>query len=223
MGMDGVSSGRYHGWDMDALREWIEFVGTSSCLPQGCSAGMDGVCGNEIMVATWMLCGNGWSLLWTLSWLGHGCSVGMDRVCGNVIMVGTWMLCGNGWSLWERYHGCHMDAGMDGVCGNVIMVATWMLCGNGWSLLWTLSWLGHGCSAGMDRVCGNVIMVATWMLCGNGRSLWERYQGCHMDALREWMEFVGTSSWLPHGCSVGMDRVCWNVIMVATWMLCGNG
>ena len=110
MGMDGVSSGRYHGWDMDALREWIEFVGTSSCLPHGCSAGMGGVCGDVIMVATWMLCGNGWSLLWTLSWLGHGCSAGMDRVCWNLIMVATWMLCGNGWSLWERYHGCHMDA-----------------------------------------------------------------------------------------------------------------
>ena len=45
----------------------------------------------------------------------------------------------------------------------------------------------------------DVIMVATWMLC------------------REWMEFVGTLSWLPHGCSVGVDS------MVATWMLCGNG
>ena len=158
----------YHGWDMDA-REWIEFVGTSSWLPHGCSAGMDGVVG-------------------TLSWLPHGCSVGKDRVCRNVIMV-----------------------------------ATWMLCGNGWSLLWTLSWLGHGCSAGMDGVCGNVIRVVTWMLCGNGWSLWERFHGCHMDALWEWMEFVGTFSWLPHGCSVGMDRVCGSVIMVATWMLCGNG
>ena len=51
--------------------------------------------------------------------------------------------------MWERHHGCHMDA------------------------LW--EWI--------DRVCGNVIMVATWILCGHGRSLWERYQGCHMDAL----------------------------------------
>ena len=151
MGMDGVSSGRCHGWDMDALPEWLEFVGTLSGLP-------------------------------------HGCSVGMDRVCGNVIIV-----------------------------------ATWMLCGNGWSLLWTLSWLGHGCSAGMAGVCENVIRVATWMLCGNGWSLWERHHGCHMDALWEWIEFVGTSSRLPHGCSVGMDRVCWNLIMVATWILCGNG
>ena len=44
-----------------------------------------------------------------------------------------------------------------------------------------------------------------------------------MDALPEWVEFVGTLSGLPHGCFVGMDRVCGNVIMVATWMLCGNG
>ena len=44
-----------------------------------------------------------------------------------------------------------------------------------------------------------------------------------MDALWEWIEFVGTLSWLGHGCSVGMDRVCGNVIIVATWMLCGNG
>ena len=65
---------------------------------------------------------------------------------------------------------------------------------------------------------------------GRLHALWERYHGCHMDALREWMEFVGTLSWLPHGCSVGMDRVCGNVIhvamdviMVGTWMLCGNG
>ena len=43
-----------------------------------------------------------------------------------------------------------------------------------------------------------------------------------MDALWEWIEFVGTSSWLPHGYSLGMDRVCGNGIMVATWMLCRN-
>ena len=106
-----------------------------------------------------------------------------------------------------RLMSCHMDAlvRMDRICGNVIMVATWMLYGNGWSLLWTLSWLGHGCSAGMDRVCGNVIMFATWMLCGNGWSLWERYHGWDMDALWEWMESP-------------LD-----VIMVGTWMLCGNG
>ena len=175
-------------------------------MPHGCSVGMDRICGNVIMVATWMLYGNGWSLLWTLSWLGHGCSAGMDRVCGNVIMVATWMLCGNGWSLWERYHGCHMDA-----------LREWM------ELVGTLSWLPHGCSVGMDRVCGNVIIVATWMLCGNGWSLLERHHGCHTDTLWEWIEFVGSLSWLPHGCSAGMDGVGGNVIMVATWMLCGNG
>ena len=89
---------------MDALWEWIEFVGTLSWLPHGCSVGTDRVCGNVIMVATWMLCGNGWrDALWewiefvgTLSWLPHGCSVGMDRVCGNVTRFATWMLCGNG-------------------------------------------------------------------------------------------------------------------------------
>ena len=59
VGMDEVSSGRYHGWDMDALREWIEFVRTLPGLPHGCSVGMDRVCGNVIMVGTWMLCGNG--------------------------------------------------------------------------------------------------------------------------------------------------------------------
>ena len=87
----------------------------------------------------------------------------------------------------------------------------------------TSSWLPHGYSVGMDRVCWIVIMVATWMLCGNGWSLWERYRGWDMLALREWIEFVGTLPGLPHGCSVGMDRVCGNVIMVGTWMLCGNG
>ena len=42
---------RYHGWPMDALHERME-----SDL-------------EVIMVGTWMLCGNGWSLIWTLSWL----------------------------------------------------------------------------------------------------------------------------------------------------------
>ena len=49
-------------WHMDALREWME-------------SDLD-----VIMVGTWMLCGNGWSLIWTLSWLAHGCSAGMDGV-----------------------------------------------------------------------------------------------------------------------------------------------
>ena len=42
---------------MDALRDWME-------------SDLD-----VIIVGTWMLCGNGWSLIWTLSWLAHGCSV----------------------------------------------------------------------------------------------------------------------------------------------------
>ena len=44
-----------------------------------------------------------------------------------------------------------------------------------------------------------------------------------MDALRERREFVWTLSWLAHGCSVGTDGVCLDVIMVGPWMLCGNG
>ena len=46
------------------------------------------------------------------------------------IMVGTWMDSLREW----------MESELD-----VIMVGTWMLCGNGWSLIWTLSWLAHGC------------------------------------------------------------------------------
>ena len=42
---------------MDALREWME-------------SELD-----IITVGTWMLCGNGWSLIWTLSWLARGRSV----------------------------------------------------------------------------------------------------------------------------------------------------
>ena len=135
---------------MDALPEWIEFVGTLSWLPHGCSVGMDEVSSGRY---------HGW---------GHGCSVGMDRVCGNVIMVATWMLCGNGWrdALWEWIefvgtlswlpHGC--SVGMDEVSSGRY---------HGWDMdaLWewiefvgTLSWLPHGCSAGMDG----------GMLCRNG-------------------------------------------------------
>ena len=121
-------------------------------------------------------------------------------------MVGTWMLCGNGRSLSGRYHGWHMDA-------------LWERS----EFVWTLSWLAHGCSVGTDGVCLDVIMVGTWMLCGNGRSLSGRYHGWHMDALWERTEFVWTLSWLGHGCSVGAQRVCLDVIMVATWMLGGNG
>ena len=77
---------------MDALREWME-------------SDLD-----VIMVGTWMLCGNGWSLIWTLSWSAHGCSAEMDGSDLDVIMAGTWMLCRNGWSLiwtssWSA-HGC---------------------------------------------------------------------------------------------------------------------
>ena len=61
----------------------------------------------------------------------------------DVIMVGTWMLCGNDMDALRQW----MESDLD-----VIMVGTWMLCGNGWSLIWTLSWLGHGCSAGTDGV-----------------------------------------------------------------------
>ncbi|OLQ15309.1 hypothetical protein AK812_SmicGene450 [Symbiodinium microadriaticum] len=49
-----------------------------------------------------------------------------------------------------------------------------------------------------------------------------RYHGWHMDALWERTEFVWTLSWLAHGCSVGTDGVRLDVIMVGTWMLCGN-
>ena len=47
-----------------------------------------------IMVGTWMLCANGWSLTWTLSWLAHGCSVRSDGVgTAHVITWGRrWML-----------------------------------------------------------------------------------------------------------------------------------
>ena len=272
-------SGRYHGWHMDALWERTELVWTLSWLAHGCSVGTDGVCLDVIMVGIWILCGNrrswsgryhGWHMdalweqtefVWTLSWLAHGCSVGTDGVCLDVIMVGTWMLRGNGRSWFGRYHGWHMDAlwertdvvwtlswlahgcsvGTDGRCLDVIMVGTWMLCGNGRSLsgryhgwhmdalwertesVWTLSWLAYGCSVGTDGRCLDVIMVGTWMLCGNGRSLSGRYHGRHMDALWERTEFVWTLSWLAHGCSVGTDGVCLDVIMAGTWMLCGNG
>ena len=65
-------------------------------------------------------------------------------------------------------------------------------------------------------------MVRTWMLCGSAASLSGRYHGWHMDALWERTEFVWTLSWLAHGCSVGTDGVCLDVIMVGTWMLCGS-
>ncbi|CAE7238208.1 unnamed protein product [Symbiodinium sp. KB8] len=58
-------------------------------------------------------------------------------------------------------------------------------------------------------------MVGTWMLRGSGRSLSGRYHGWHMDALWERTEFVWMLSWLAHGCFVGTDGLCRDVIMVA--------
>ena len=88
-------------WFFDALREWTEFD-------------LD-----VIMVGPWMLCGNGWSLIWT--WLAHGCSVRewMESDEMDVIMVGP------------------MDAlrAWMGPDLNVIMVGTWMRCGHGWGLI----------------------------------------------------------------------------------------
>ena len=51
-------------------------------------------------------------------------------------------------------HGGHMDAlrAWMGSDLDVVRVGTWMLRGHGWGLIWTLSWLAHGCSAGMDGV-----------------------------------------------------------------------
>ena len=69
-----------------------------------------------VTVGTWMLCVNGWSLIWTLSCLAHAVREWMESDL-DVIMVDTWMLCGNGWSLiWTLSwlaHGC--SAGIDGV------------------------------------------------------------------------------------------------------------
>ena len=135
-----------------------------------------------------------------------GCSVGTDGVCLDIIMIVTWMLCGNGRKLSGRYHGWHMDA----LWEQTVFVAT-------------LSWSALGCSVGTDGVCGDVNMVATWMLCGDGRSLSGHYHDRHMDALWERTEFVWTLPWLAHGCFVGTDGVCGNIIMVGTRMRCGNG
>ena len=44
-----------------------------------------------------------------------------------------------------------------------------------------------------------------------------------MDVMWQRMEFVWTLSWLAHGCSVGTDGICLDVIMTGTWVLCGNG
>ena len=87
------------------------------------------------------------------------------------------------------YHGWRMDvarAWMESDL-NVIMVATCRLTETGRRLIWTLSWLAHGCSARMDGVRSG------------------GYHGWHLAALREWVES-------------DLD-----VIMVGTWILCGNG
>ena len=150
--------------------------------------GTDGVCLDDNMVATWMLCGNGQSV-WTLTWLPHGCFVGTDGVCVDVNMVATWILWERKehvWTITWLPQGC--SVGTDGVCVDVNMVAMWMLCGNGQNLcgrqhgchmdalwertesVWPLAWLPHGCSVGTDGVCVDVHVAATRMLCGNGRS-----------------------------------------------------
>ena len=66
-------------------------------------------------------------------------------------------------------------------------------------------------------------MVGTWMLCANGWSLRGRYHGWDMDAMRKRMESARRLSWLGLGCSAKMDGVGVDVIMLGTWMLCGNG
>ena len=168
------------------------FVGCSHARSR---IGFEWTLSDFIMVGTWMLHGNGWSLIWTQSWLAHGCSAGME-LCGNgcsQIWTLSWLAqgCFAGMDAVRsgRYHGWHKDALREWMEFDldVIMAGTWMLHGNGWSLIWTLSWLAHGCSAGMDGVRSG------------------RYHGWHMDALREWM------------------RSDLDVIMIGTWMLCGNG
>ena len=61
--------GRYHGWAMDALREWMGSGWTLTWLGHGCSAGTDGVGVDVIMVGPWI-------------------SAGTDGVGMDVIMVG---------------------------------------------------------------------------------------------------------------------------------------
>ena len=193
-------------------------------------------------VGAWMICGNGWSLcghhhgwdmdaawkwmesVWTSSRLGQGCSVETDGVFVDLIMVGTWILSGNGCNLCGGYHGWDMDAVWErmelrGRYHGWDMDALW----EGMESVWTLSWLGHG-SCGHGWSCLHLIMVGTWVLGGNGWSLCGLHHGWEMDAaLYKQMESVRrTSSWLGHGCSVETDGVCVVLIMVGTWMLCGN-
>ena len=150
----------------------------------------------------------------TLSCFGHGCS-------GNRML-----------SEQERYHALGMDAAATVCSGNtnVIMLWAWTQWQPYALGTRTLSCFGHGCSGnrmlleheryhalGVDAVltvCSwntNVIMLWAWTqwqpyALGTRTLSWERYHGCHMDALWEWIEFVGTRSGLPHGCSVGMDE-----------------
>ena len=42
--------------------------------------------------------------------------------------------------------------------------------------VWTLTWLGHGCSVGTDGLCADVNMVGTWMLCGNTDAGWKHWK-----------------------------------------------
>ena len=146
------------------------------------------------------LCGNGWSLIWTLSWLAPLmllCSSSKEasrrpsfflatRKCwaaesfnpggraggaSKVAQHPQWNSLGSCTATEQCLQSCtalHAQA----IRHNDIMYKlhvqrergalpsptqagtpdTWMLCGNGWSLIWTLSWLAHGCSAGMDGV-----------------------------------------------------------------------
>ena len=213
--------GRYHAWDMDALRKRMEPARTLSWLGHGCSAQSDGVFEDAVMLGTWMLCANGWSLRgryhgWdmdalrkrmesarTLSCLGHGFSAQTDGVFEDAIMakdaLRKRMLRG-------RCHGWDMDALRKRM-----------------ESARTLSCLGHGCSAQTDGVCEDAIMVGTRMLCANGWSLRGRCHGWDMDAMRKRMESARRLSWLGLGCSAKMDGVGVDVIMLGTWMLCGNG
>ena len=205
---------------------------------------------NVIMLWAWTQCQPYALGTRTLSCFGRGRSanrmlleheryhaLGMDAaatVCSrntNVIMLWAWMLwqpyalgtgtlsCfGHGRSgnrmLWEheRYHALGMDA-VATVCSwntNVIMLWAWMQWQPYALGTRTLSCFGRGRSA-------NRMLLEH-----------ERYHALGVDAVAtvcSWNTNVimGALSWLPHGCSVGMDRVCGNEIRVATWMLCGNG
>ena len=151
-----------------------------------------------LMLGTWMLCANGWSL--------RGRYHGWD----------TWMLCANGWSLRGRYHSHGCSAQTDGVCEDAVMLGTWMLCANGWSLRgqyhgwdklrangWSLQGRCHAWDMDALRKRMESARTLSWprMLCANGWSLRGRCHGWDMDAL---------------------DGVCEDAVMLGTWMLCAN-